>query len=151
MSNDATAVVLTLAVFAPTKAAKVKNPLPYLFICAFIANAASFALPISNPANLIIFREHMPPLLQWLGRFALPSLLSVAVTYAVLRFTQRDSLRQEIIAAEVNVPGLSRSGRATASGIMGTGIVLLLVAGFGVELRLTTFVAAILTASVVLF
>jgi arsenical pump membrane protein len=84
MSNDATAVVLTPAVFAATKATKVKDPLPYLLICAFIANAASFVLPISNPANLVIFRDHMPPLLQWLGRFALPSLLSIAVTYAVL-------------------------------------------------------------------
>ncbi len=31
LSNDATAVVLTPAVIAATKAAKVKNPLPYLF------------------------------------------------------------------------------------------------------------------------
>ena len=151
MSNDATAVVLTPAVFAATKAAKVKDPLPYLLICAFIANAASFVLPISNPANLIIFRDHMPPLLQWLGRFALPSILSIAVTYAVLRFTQRDSLRQEVMAAEVDVPGLSSGGRMTACGIVGTGIVLLLVSGFGVELGLPTFVAAVATAAVVLF
>ena len=151
MSNDATAVVLTPAVFAATKAAKVKDPLPYLLICAFIANAASFVLPISNPANLIIFRDHMPPLLQWLGRFALPSLLSIGVTYAVLRFTQRDSLRQEVMAAEVDVPGLSSGGRMTACGIVGTGIVLLLVSGFGVELGLPTFVAAVATAAVVFF
>src|SRR5512140_1475684 len=39
LSNDATAVVLTPAVYAATRAAKVE-PLPYLFICAFIANAA---------------------------------------------------------------------------------------------------------------
>jgi arsenical pump membrane protein len=151
MSNDATAVVLTPAVFAATKAAKVKDPLPYLLICAFIANAASFVLPISNPANLIIFRDHMPPLLQWLGRFALPSVLSIAVTYAVLRFTQRDSLRQEVMAAEVDVPGLSSGGRMTACGIVGTGIVLLLVSGFGVDLGQPTFVAAVATAAVVLF
>ena len=151
MSNDATAVVLTPAVFAATKAAKVKDPLPYLLICAFIANAASFVLPISNPANLIIFRDHMPPLLQWLGRFALPSILSIAVTYAVLRFTQRDSLSQEVMAAEVDVPGLSSGGRMTAYGIVGTGIVLLLVSGFGVQLGLPTFVAAVATAAVVLF
>jgi arsenical pump membrane protein len=150
MSNDATAVVLTPAVFAATKAAKVKDPLPYLLICAFIANAASFVLPISNPANLIIFRDHMPPLLQWLGRFALPSILSIAVTYAVLRFTQRDSLRQEVMAAEVDVPALSSGGRMTAGGIVGTGIVLLLVSGFGVDLGLPTFVAAVATAAVVL-
>jgi arsenical pump membrane protein len=151
MSNDATAVVLTPAVFAATKAAKVKDPLPYLLICAFIANAASFVLPISNPANLIIFRDHMPPLLQWLGRFALPSVLSIAVSYAVLRFTQRDSLSQEVMAARVDVPGLSSGGHMTACGLVGTGIVLLLVSGFGVELGLPTFVAAVATAAVVLF
>ncbi|HEY9157119.1 arsenic transporter [Candidatus Binatus sp.] len=150
MSNDATAVVLTPAVFAATKAAKVKDPLPYLLICAFIANAASFVLPISNPANLIIFRNHMPPLLQWLGRFALPSILSIAVTYAVLRFTQRDSLRLEVMAAEVDVPGLSSGGRMTAGGVVGTGILLLLASGFGVDLGLPTFGAAVATAAVVL-
>ncbi|MCB1540494.1 MAG: anion permease, partial [Rhodoblastus sp.] len=49
LSNDATAVVLTPAVYAVARRAGVE-PLPYLFICAFIANAASFVLPISNPA-----------------------------------------------------------------------------------------------------
>ena len=53
LSNDATAVVLTPAVLAAVKAAEVE-PLPYLLICAFIANAASFVLPISNPANLVV-------------------------------------------------------------------------------------------------
>ena len=51
LSNDATAVVLTPAVYAAVKKAGTKA-LPYLLICAFIANAASFVLPISNPANL---------------------------------------------------------------------------------------------------
>jgi arsenical pump membrane protein len=151
MSNDATAVVLTPAVFAATKAAKVKDPLPYLLICAFIANAASFVLPISNPANLVIFRDHMPPLLQWLGRFALPSLLSIAVTYAVLWFTQRDSLKREVMPAEVEVPILSSGGRTTAGGIVGAGIVLLLVSGFDIQLGLPTFIAGVATASIVLF
>src|SRR6202050_5597423 len=151
LSNDATAVVLTPAVATAVQTAKVKDPLPYLLICAFIANAASFVLPISNPANLIIFRDHMPPLLQWLGRFALPSVLSIAVTDTVLRFTQRHSLSEEVMAAEGDVPGLSSGGRMTACGIVGTGIVLLLVSGFGVELGLPTFVAAVATAAVVLF
>jgi arsenical pump membrane protein len=52
LSNDATAVVLTPAVIAVARAAKVSSPIPYLLICAFVANAASFVLPISNPANL---------------------------------------------------------------------------------------------------
>ncbi len=66
LSNDATAVVLTPAVAAVVRTAEATEPLPYLFICAFIANAASFVLPISNPANLVIYGSHMPPLLQWL-------------------------------------------------------------------------------------
>jgi len=77
LSNDATAVVLTPAVAAATKAAKIKNPLPYLLICAFIANAASFVLPISNPANLVIYGNNMPPLLHWLRLYALPSIVSI--------------------------------------------------------------------------
>jgi arsenical pump membrane protein len=40
LSNDATAVVLTPAVAAAARAAKVRQALPYLFICAFVANAA---------------------------------------------------------------------------------------------------------------
>ena len=59
MSNDATAVVLTPAVCAVAKKAGAR-PLPYLLACALIANAASFVLPISNPANLVIFGEHLP-------------------------------------------------------------------------------------------
>src|SRR5206468_4041281 len=54
LSNDATAVVLTPAVYAAVRRAQAK-PLSYLFICAFIANAASFVLPISNPANLVVY------------------------------------------------------------------------------------------------
>ncbi len=57
LSNDATAVART---------ARAENPLPYLLVCAFIANAASFVLPISNPANLVIYGSHMPPLRHWL-------------------------------------------------------------------------------------
>lgn len=63
LSNDATAVVLTPAVYAAVKKAG-GAVLPYLLICAFIANAASFVLPISNPANLVIFGRTMPPLLD---------------------------------------------------------------------------------------
>jgi arsenical pump membrane protein len=50
LSNDATAVVLTPAVLTIVRKLKV-DPRPYLLACAFIANAASFIFPISNPAN----------------------------------------------------------------------------------------------------
>ncbi len=80
MSNDATAVVLTPAILTAVRKAQLE-PLPYVFACALIANAASFVLPISNPANLVVFHRGMPPLGHWLLSFGVPSLLSVATTY----------------------------------------------------------------------
>ena len=149
LSNDATAVVLTPAVAAVVKAAKADKPLPYLFICAFIANAASFVLPISNPANLVIYGSHMPPLLQWLPRYALPSMLSIGATYAVLRWSQRGDLRQEISAA-IAIPTLSAAGKMAAFGIVATAAVLLAASGFDLQLGLPTFLAGVGTALLVL-
>jgi arsenical pump membrane protein len=149
LSNDATAVVLTPAVAAVAKTADAKQPLPYLFVCAFIANAASFVLPISNPANLVIYGSHMPPLLQWLPRYALPSLLSIVGTYVVLRWTQRDDLRGSI-AAEIEMPHLPVGGRMAALGIIATGAVLLAASALDMALGLPTFLAGLCTAIVVL-
>jgi arsenical pump membrane protein len=95
MSNDATAVVLTPAILVAVRKARIE-PLPYLFVCAFIANAASFVLPISNPANLVVFQQQMPPLGEWLLRFGAPSIVSIVVTYAVLRWYFRRELRSPI-------------------------------------------------------
>ena len=94
LSNDATAVVLTPAVAAAARTAKAEQPLPYLLICAFIANAASFVLPISNPANLVLYGSQMPPLLEWLPRYLPASVVSIVVTYFVLRWTQRRALHR---------------------------------------------------------
>jgi arsenical pump membrane protein len=47
MSNDATAVVLTPAILTAVRKAKV-SPLPYLFVCALIANAASDIEPCES-------------------------------------------------------------------------------------------------------
>ncbi|BAU92930.1 anion permease ArsB [Methylorubrum populi] len=150
LSNDACAVVLTPAVFAATKAAGVKQPLPYLFICAFIANAASFVLPISNPANLVVFAEHMPPLRQWLATFTLPSILAIVATYIVLRLTQNARLKAETVATAVETPALGRGGMVAGLGIVATGAALIGASAAGSELGLPTFVAGLATTLVVL-
>jgi arsenical pump membrane protein len=149
LSNDATAVVLTPAVAAVMRAAKVEKPLPYLLVCAFIANAASFVLPISNPANLVIYGSHMPPLLQWLPRYGLASLASIVTTFLVLRWTQRRALRQAV-TTDVAVPVLSSSGKTAAAGIAVTAIVLLACSAFDTQLGLPTAIAGVATALVVL-
>ncbi|WP_265920448.1 arsenic transporter [Cupriavidus nantongensis] len=144
MSNDATAVVLTPAVLAATRAARVRQPLPYLYACAFIANAASFVLPISNPANLVIFGERMPPLAGWLASFALPSAAAILATLAALWWTQRAALA-EPIAADVPVPPLSLQARLSALGIVLTGLVLLLTSLRGDALGWPTCAAGVAT------
>ncbi|HEY1980373.1 MAG TPA: arsenic transporter, partial [Xanthobacteraceae bacterium] len=150
LSNDATAVVLTPAVAAVMRTAGIKQPLPYLFICAFIANAASFVLPISNPANLVIYGSHMPPLLQWLPRYALASVLSIVATYAVLRLTQRRHLGQSL-ETDIEVPELTVPARLTAAGIALTSIVLLTASAFDLQLGLPTFIAGAITTAIVLW
>ena len=148
LSNDATAVVLTPAVYAAAKQAKAR-PLPYLFICAFIANAASFVLPISNPANLVVFGAHMPSLGSWLSQFGIASVAAIIVTFAVLRFTQRGALRRPI-ESDVKLPRLSAGGRLVAGGIALTAILLLVASSLDWQLGLPTFLAGMTTGIVVL-
>jgi arsenical pump membrane protein len=148
LSNDATAVVLTPAVYVAAKRAKAQ-PLPYLFICAFIANAASFVLPISNPANLVVYGTRMPSLSVWLAEFGLASLVSIMVTFVVLRCMQRADLTGEI-CRDIDVPKLSRGGRLAAGGIGLTAVVLLIASSLDWQLGLPTFLAGGATALLVL-
>jgi len=141
LSNDATAVVLTPAVHAAATAARVA-PLPYLLICAFVANAASFVLPISNPANLVIFGAQMPPLLQWLTLFTLPSISAIAITFVALRWTQRHALEQRM-HDNVALQPLSLTGHCVGAAVAATGIVLLAASAFDRPLGLPTFLCGI--------
>jgi arsenical pump membrane protein len=123
LSNDATAVVLTPAVYAVVKRTKA-NPLPYLFACAFIANAASFVLPISNPANLVVFGNNLPPLVPWLRIFLLPAAAAILGTYLALRGLFRKELQGEIPNVLEDIR-LSVAGKLTVLGIITTAGVLL--------------------------
>jgi arsenical pump membrane protein len=140
LSNDATAVVLTPAVAAAVRKAEAA-PLPHLLACAFIANAASFVLPISNPANLVVFAGSMPALGRWLIVFGLPSLLAIAATFAILALVTRGDLRGDL-AAGVTVPALATNGRITLFGIGATALALLAASAAGEPLGLTTCLAA---------
>lgn len=149
LSNDATAVVLTPAVAAAVKSAKIKKPLPYLFICAFIANAASFVLPISNPANLVIYGSNMPPLSQWLSTYFLPSLFAIGITFILLYWRLKKDIQQPVMAT-INIPSLSREGKTAGIAIIATAIILLVSSSFGIQLGLPTLICSILATLIVL-
>jgi arsenical pump membrane protein len=144
MSNDATAVVLTPAVFAAARKARA-DPLPMLFACAMVANAASFVLPISNPANLVLYGGHMPPLGGWFRSFALPSVAAIVVTYGVLRVVERRRLAGACAAGIAREP-LSAGGRLSLAGVLLTAALLIVISALDEPLGLPTAVAGVATA-----
>jgi arsenical pump membrane protein len=147
MSNDATAVVLTPAILHATRKAKVP-PLPHLFVCALVANAASFVLPISNPANLVVFHNHMPSLGRWLASYTIPSVLSIAATYLVIRWLFRRDLAGAI-EAQVEKEPLNLQGKLVLCGLAVMVAVLLTASALGRDLGLPTCLAALVVTAVV--
>lgn len=140
LSNDATAIVLTPAIYAVTRRAQ-GNPLPYLFACALISNAASFVLPISNPANLVVFGSNLPPLLPWLRTFLFPSAASILATYLTIRLLFRTSLRGTLPDIPEDLR-LSTAGKFTMLGIVATAGVLLLCSALGKSVGFPTLICA---------
>ena len=146
LSNDATAVVLTPAILAVIRKAKV-SPLPHLFACALIANAASFVLPISNPANLVVFRLGMPPLGRWMALFGVPSILSIAATYCVMRFVFRKELAGSM-EDHAEVP-LRANGKLVIAGLAFTVVMLLVASAMNRDLGLPTCAAALVITALI--
>lgn len=144
LSNDATAVVLTPAVLAAVKAAEAEA-LPYLLICAFIANAASFVLPISNPANLVVFSQGMPPLKNWLTTFTLPSLASILLTFLVLAWLARKRLDGSL-KTEIEEKAISATGKMALGGIAFLAVVLLVSSAFNLDLGAPAFASGVIVA-----
>src|SRR5262249_35209079 len=91
LSNDATAIALTPIVYrAAVKESKVL-PEPFLYACVFVANAASFGLPFSNPANVLILPNAQ--LLPYLLHLGPPQVAALALSLAVFLFFFRRELR----------------------------------------------------------
>src|SRR5579859_1283378 len=147
MSNDATAVVLTPAILTAVRKARVQ-PLPYLFVCALIANAASFVLPISNPANLVVFHNAMPPLAKWLIAFCIPSVLSILTTYVIMRWLFRHELRATV-ENNIEFHTLNTNGKLVLASLGVMVGVLLAASALGKDLGLPTCAVAVVITAVV--
>ncbi|MGH9617305.1 MAG: arsenic transporter [Acidobacteriaceae bacterium] len=143
LSNDATAVLLTPAVLAVVRRAKA-SPLPYLFACALVANAASFVLPISNPANLVVFEGQLPPLGEWTRIFIVPAVAALAVTFLILRWHSRRELAPPIEADGATPVSLDRTGQRAALGILVATGALLATSAMGGPVGPATLVAGVL-------
>ena len=84
LSLDTTAVLLTPVVLAFVRRLEV-NPRPYVIACAFVANAASLALPVSNLTNLILCAEFQIPFAAFAARMVPLQIGVLVVAYAALR------------------------------------------------------------------
>lgn len=147
LSNDATAVVLTPAVLAVVRRAQV-NPKPYLLACALIANAASFVFPISNPANLVVYASRMPPLVEWLRIFGLPSMASIVATYVVLRWSSRAVLRGGMRGG-AEPARLSAEGKFALAGLIVAAVGLIAASAIGWPLGPPACVVAAIALGIV--
>lgn len=149
LSNDATAVVLTPAILAAVRRARV-DPKPYLLACALVANAASFLLPISNPANLVVYGHHLPHLGTWLRIFLLPSAVAIAATYVCLLALSRKPLASQVHCPQQQAV-LTPSGRLAFVGLIFAAVVLLTVSALGIGLGIPTCAAALAALILVSF
>jgi len=92
LSNDATALILTPIVYVLVT--KLRLPvLPYLFACTFIADTASFLLPVSNPINIIITSRFPLELWTFVRLLFLPSLVVIAINVGVFFLLYRKQLK----------------------------------------------------------
>jgi arsenical pump membrane protein len=149
LSNDATAVVLTPAVLAAVRRARV-GPKPYLLACAMVANAASFVLPIANPANLVVFGKTLPSLAPWLRLFLLPSAVSIASTYFCLRFLSRNVFQGEMNPKADGIQ-LSPQGWLALLGICIAAVTLVVSSGLGFQLGLPTCITGVFALLLISF
>jgi arsenical pump membrane protein len=92
LSNDATALILTPIVYVLVT--KLRLPvLPFLFACTFIADTASFLLPISNPINIIILSRYPLDLPTFLRLLSIPSLVVIGINIGLFFFLYRKQLK----------------------------------------------------------
>ena len=103
LSLDTTAVILTPVVLAFVSRLKLPAR-PYLFACAFVANAASLPLPVSNLTNLLFAGAFHLPFGGFFARMLVPQCVALALNYFLFRRLFRRELPPEFSDADLPEP-----------------------------------------------
>jgi arsenical pump membrane protein len=103
MSLDTTAVLLTPVVLVIVRRLGLPG-IPFVVLCAFIANVGSLVLPISNLTNLLFAEAFDISFGSFALRMIAPQVAALAVTYVALRWWFRDDLRGALDLARLADP-----------------------------------------------
>ena len=120
LTNDATVLLLTPLVVDMARRLRVPV-LPYAFACALLANAGSVALPIANPANVLVLRTVPLSAGEFITLLLPSAVFASAATIAVLLITRRREL-----AVRISVPVPDE--RDAGAGAVAVGIALIVCA-----------------------
>ncbi len=80
LSNDATAIVFTPIVYRTVANLNI-DVKPFLLGCTFVADTASFGLPFSNPANVLVLPH--PGVTAYVWHLGPPQIAAVAINLAI--------------------------------------------------------------------
>lgn len=116
LSNDATALILTPVVYALVTRLRLPA-LPFMFACTFIADTASFLLPVSNPINILVLDAFGGGLGTFLRFLLLPALFCIACNIAVFTWIFRRDLRLSYDPGAVETPPRPPQFRFTLAGL----------------------------------
>jgi arsenical pump membrane protein len=103
LSLDTTAVILTPIVLALVKRLKMQA-LPYVALCAFVANVGSLLLPISNLTNILFADSFHLTFASFASHMLAPQIVALGVTYALLRWHFRADLPLAFDPASLAAP-----------------------------------------------
>ena len=102
LSNDATAIALTPVVYRAVRVRLPDEIKPFLLGCVFAANTASFGLPFSNPANVLILPHAQ--LWPYLWHLAPAQVAAIAVTLGIFLFFFSHELQGRFEAGATHAP-----------------------------------------------
>lgn len=130
LSLDVTVLVLTPIVYAMVTRLRV-NALPYMFVCAFVANTGSLLLPISNLTNLLVYGLLDIGFGPFARAMLVPQVVALAVNLAIFLVLFRGRLPRRFERAAVAAPWRAedRGYLAGAAALLLAVLVALLASG----------------------
>ena len=144
LSNDATAIGLTPIVYRSVVKCGAGDVRPFLFGCVFAANTASFGLPFSNPANVLILpHARFVPYIWHLGP---PQAAAIGLDLAILLFFFRSQLRGRYAFSPAGAP--APACVRTICALLAVGLAYVAALIFGWPLGVVAAVGAVVALAV---